>query len=442
MKNFKRVIAVLLTLVIVSGSFVCFAVDSEKQHYNYEKVLLLGDSEASGYTDFTYKNTEFIRIDDSYAAYVADHFGAELIPMACPGFRTLELRYMLDETYRPVDRYLFNAIPNSPTHEIIARIPDMIKAVEESDLIIIGIGGNDWGAYVGWVMADVELENKLPEEYRAALRKFLTDATVEDDVIEKIIELADTFNALDELMVAIPEALKYGFENLRINWNCIVEKIYELNPDVTLAVIGMFPTTLKTAPGAPDVVLEYDPTALAVEQMIIDYGNKHMIENQAKYGYIYVDTTGTIVEDAHPTVVGHRFIADRILEELPDARFVYTDDVSIRNANYKAIEYVTLNNIMPGTSETTFSPDEPMTKAIMSQAINKITGNYKITDSTDAVSSFDIAIATFTGTKMNSITTFFKAIKFAVDIIVSGDNNITRGEAAGILYSYIQNFVK
>ena len=238
-------------------------------------------------------------------------------------------------------------------------------------------------------------------------------------------------------MVAIPEALKYGFENLRINWNCIVEKIYEMNPDVTLAVIGMFPTTLKTAPGAPDVVLEYDPTALAVEQMIIDYGNKHMIENQAKYGYIYVDTTGTIVEDSHPTVVGHRFIAGRILEELPDARFQYKNDVTIRNVNYKAIEYMTLNGYMSGTSETTFSPDEALTKDVLSNTLNVITGNYDVKDSTDKVTKYDMAFALFKAAKKNDLKGLFAAIKYVFNILVSADNEITRGAGAGMIYSFM-----
>ncbi len=442
MKTLKKSIAVILTLVLVSGAFVCFAADSEKQYHKYEKVMLLGDSEASGFTDYGDEMSEFTRVDDSYAAYIADGFGAELIPMACPGFRTLELRCMLDDNYKPDDKYLFDKVPRTPEDEILAKSPAMRQAIKDSDMIIIGIGGNDWGAYLGWVMEDVQLEHALPEEYKAALREFLTNATVEDDIITKIIELADYCNSLDELALALPEAMNYAFSNLRTNWDYIVEYIYENNPDVTLVVVGMFPTTLKTAEGAPDVVLEYDPMALEVEQMIIDFGNKHMVDNIEKYGYIYVDTAGTVVETCHPTAGGHRFIADRILEELPDARFQFSADVSIRNPQYKAIEYMTLNGIMSGTSETAFSPDEALTKDVLTKALNKITGGCEITDSTDEVSKLDMAVNVFKSAEKKDIVTFFNVLKFALEILTSGDSKISRAEGAEILYSYIQNFSK
>lgn len=440
MKIAKRIIALMLTFVLVSGAFMCNAADSEKQYYNYEKVMLLGDSEASGFTDYGNEMSEFTYVPDSYAAYVANELGAELIPMACPGFRTIELRYMLDDNYRPDDKYLFTEVPRTPKEEIVAKSPEMRQAIKDSDLIMIGIGGNDWGAYLGWVMSDVQLENNLPEEYKTALREFLADATFEDDIIGQIIELADYCNALDELMVALPEAMNYAFSNLRENWKYIVEYIYENNPDVTLVVVGMFPTYLKTEEGEPDIVAEPDPLAVIVEDAIIDYGNKHMIDNQEKYGYIYVDTAGTVVEICHPTVAGHRHIADRILEALPDARFAYIEDVSVSDSYYKAVEYLTMNGIMSATSETTFSPDAALTKDVLTGALNAITGDFSVTDSTAKASGFYTAFTVFKSIEKNDFTSFISAVKFMLEIIADYGFEITRAEAAEILYSYIQSF--
>ena len=440
MKIFNRAIAVLLTLILVSGSFTSLAADREKTYCKYEKVMLLGDSEASGFTDYGDEMSEFTYVPDSYAAYVANELGAELIPMACPGFRTIELRYMLDDTYRPDDKYLFSEVPRTPKEEIIAKSPAMRQAIKDSDLIMIGIGGNDWGAYLGWVMEDVQFENNLPEEFKSELREFLKNATFEDDIIGSIIQIADYCNALDELITALPEAMKYAFSNLRENWNYIIEYIYENNPDVTLVVVGMFPTYLKTEEGAPDIVAEPDPLAVIVEDEIIAYGNKHMIENREKYGYIYVDTAGTVVEICHPTVAGHRHIADRILEALPDASFAYSEDVSIASPYYKAVEYLTLNGIMEGTSQTTFSPDSPLTKDVLTKALNKITNNCDVTDNTGKVSGLSMAVTVFSVTEKKNITDFLSAFKFAVKIFFSYGSTITRAEAAEILYSYIQNF--
>ena len=47
MKVIKKTVAVILALMLISSSFVCFAANGEKQYYDYDKILLLGDSEAT-----------------------------------------------------------------------------------------------------------------------------------------------------------------------------------------------------------------------------------------------------------------------------------------------------------------------------------------------------------------------------------------------------------
>ena len=438
MKNLKKILAVTLSLIVAFSSLIFTVNASEKQYFNYNKVLLLGDSEASGFTDYGNEFSEFTRVDDSYAAYVADYFGAEFVPMACPGFRTMELRCMIDDSYYPAeDPYLFKKVPHTSEADIMAKAPEMRKAIKESDLIIIGIGGNDWGAYLGWVQEDTLAANILPDDYRAALIDMLNNAKVGDDVIGMAIELANYFNAVDELMPALVEAFKYGFSNLYENWEYIIEYIYENNPDVTIAVVGMFPTYLKTEEGAPDVVSEPDPVARAVEDAIIAFGNKHMIEGQKKYGYIYVDTAGTVVEICHPTVAGHRHIADRILEALPDASFPYTD---VSASEYKAVEYMYLNNLMKGETETTFGGDKKITKAELSQVLNKISGSYEITDSTDELTQFELAQAVRNISDNNGILDFFKYIISIVKLLLSGgfSTTATRADAAVAIYNGIK----
>ena len=439
MKTIKSIVAVILTLIIVSGSFICFAADTEKQYGTYEKVLLLGDSESSGFTDYGDEFSEFNRVDDSYAAYVADDLGAELIPMACPGFRTMELRCMLDDSYYPADDpYLFKKVPRTSEADIMAKSPQMRQAIKESDLIIIGIGGNDWGAYLGWVQEDTLAANILPDEYREALVELLRNAKVGDDVIGMAIELADYLNAVDELMPALVEAFNYGFSNLYKNWEYIIEYIYENNPDVTIAVVGMFPTYLKTEEGAPDVVAEPDPVSKVVEDAIIAFANKHMIEGRDKYGYLYIDTEGTVVEVCHPTVAGHRHIADRILAALPDARFPYTD-ITISDDEYKAVEYMYLNGYMSGVDETTFGKDEKITKAEFSEVLNKIYGT-EVTDSTGKVTLYKLTNDLNTLSGEGGISGWLTNLVSAVKLILSGKafKTVTRAEAAVEIYNYVK----
>ena len=439
MKTFKRALAVLLTLVLVSSSFVCFAADGEKQYHKYDKYLLLGDSEASGFRDFEYRMTEFTFAPDSYSDFIAQELGAELIPMACPGFRTVELRHVLEDDYVVQDDYLYSAVPHHQPHEIEAKIPEIRQAIIDADLITLGIGGNDWGAFLGWVMTDFLEDHPLPEDYENALREFLKNATVEDNIIKTIVEFAQMFNAMDALLETLPRAVVYAFKTLNENWGHIIEDIYTMNPDVTLVVVGMFVTTYKTTPEAPDVVIEPDPMAVEVEQMIIDYGNKPMVDNEEKYGYIYVDTKGTVVEESHPTVAGHRHIANRILEELPDASFPYTD-ISINSSEYKAVEYMYLNNLMKGETETTFGGDKKITKAELSEVLNKISGSYEITDSTDELTQLELAQAVRNISDNNGILDFFKYIVSIVKLLLSGgfSTTATRADAAVAIYNGIK----
>ena len=436
MKTLKRTLAVILAILLLSSSFVCFAADSGKVYHKYDKYVLLGDSIASGYTDFAYRNTEFTFAPNSYSDFLSQDLGAELVPLACPGFRTLELRYIFEDDYRPQDKYLFNAIPNTPGWMVEMMIPDIRREVSEADIITLGIGGNDWGAYLGWVMTEVQDNNKLPAEFVEELKNYLKTATFNENIIAKIVDIAHKMNALDELIEAIPEAVKYGFGTYMDNWDHLIQDIYDLNPDVTLVVVGMYSSRYSTTKEAPDVVIESEPFKAYVEQMIIDYANKPMIESADKFGYIYVDTEGTIVEVSHPNVAGNRFIADRILEALPDARFPYTD-VSVRDSEYKAVEYMYLNDIMSGTSTTTFSPDDVLTKAQLSEALNKINGTYAVTDSTANVSKIDFAIALLKASANKGFIGLFKTLVFAMKMMVSGFGNVTRAEAAVKLYEYI-----
>ena len=161
MKKFmKKAITIILTCVMVFSAVTCFAADG-KQYYDYGTYVLLGDSVASGHNDLVYVDSEFKRVDDSYGAYVADELGVEYIPMACPGTRTIDMRYMLEDDY-PADDYLFHDAHDVEVMK--ARIPEYRKAISEAGLITLGVGGNDFGTFLTWVIADeLEKQNSCDE---------------------------------------------------------------------------------------------------------------------------------------------------------------------------------------------------------------------------------------------------------------------------------------
>ena len=439
MKTLKRALAVILAFILISSSMVCFAADSGKVYHKYDKYVLLGDSIASGYTDFAYRNTEFTFAPNSYSDFLSQDLGAELVPLACPGFRTLEMRYIFEDDYRPQDKYLFNAIPNTPGWMIELMIPDIRREVADADIITLGIGGNDWGAYLGWVMTEVQDNNKLPDEYVEELKSYLKTASFDDNIIAEIVNLAHQMNALDELIEAIPEAVMYGFGTYMENWDYLIQDIYDLNPDVTLVVVGMYSSKYSTTKEAPDVVIESEPFKAAVEQMIIDYANKPMIESKDKFGYIYVDTEGTIVEVSHPNVAGNRFIADRILEALPDARFDLTD-INASNDNYKAVEYMYLNGLINGTADKTFNGDAAMTKTDFSALMRNYNTIYPASTSTKAVTLMEVKLAAFVTAEKKTITDLFNLFKYFAQIFFTNDAfaPATRTQVATEFYNYVK----
>lgn len=369
-KTFKRILAVILALTVLSGMAVCFAAEKEKEYFDYGTYVLLGDSVASGYNDVEYVFSEFTRVENSYSDFVADDLGVELIPLACPGFRTLELRHMLEEDFPVEDGYLFTGSHTS-NEEIEAMRPYFQESVANAGLITLGIGGNDFGAYLGWVIADIMEEDGLLTDFVNKAKALLAEKGVANDTLDKFLDLADTMGVLPNVVAALPEALNYGISTLFNNWDPMIEDIYALNPDVTLLVIGMFDTGVKSEEDVANN--EKALIKLNIAQAIVDFANGPMIEGAEKYGYTFVDVTGTICDETHPTVAGHRFIADKILEALPDKNFPYAD-VKHGETYYQAVAYMYENGIMDGTDATRFSPKGAFTRIQLAEALYAIEG--------------------------------------------------------------------
>lgn len=370
MKRFmKKVVTVILCCAMLTGAVTCFA--SGKNYRNYGKYVLLGDSVASGHNDLVYVDSEFKRVEDSYGAYVADELGVEYIPMACPGTRTIDMRYMLEDDY-PADDYLFHDAHDVEVMK--SRIPEYRKAISEAGLITLGVGGNDFGTFLTWVIAR-ELEKfDSCNEYVEALKELLAKGGADDDTLanlDKVVELAKLMGAMPELVQVLPTAIKYGIENFSQNWDIVIEDILALNPDVELLVIGMFDNGVKNEEDA--AASEAGTTVPSLGQIVVDLANTPMKEGAEKYGYTFVDTTGTVCDTYHPKKEGHRHIADRILAALPDADFPYTD-VATDSEYYNDIQFMYNHGYMNGISDTEFGLDSAMTKSALAQALYNISG--------------------------------------------------------------------
>ncbi len=455
MKNLlKKSAAVFLTLVMLSGIFTCFAYDfGDKDVSGYKSYLLLGDSIASGWSDVMDIESRFVRVEGSYGAYVADDLGVEnYYPMACIGFRTVEMRYILEENFEP-DRFLYYSIDEELMDTVYA--PAMRKAIAETDLITLNIGGNDWGSFLGWhVMEEMDKQEDVNEEFIEEAKKYLETAGTTEDTMDALVDIAALCGALPDIAQALPKALETGLRNYFINWNYMIEDILALNPDVTLLVIGMFDNSLQDPNSEYVTVNENEDPAVTnlkqtIGQTVVDFANIPMKEGASKYGYIFVDTTGTLCEEFHPSRTengGHRFIADRILEALPDSAFPFTD-VEKSSKYFNAVEYLYRNGIMDGTTVTTFAPDEEITSAELEKALFAITGKENLASKSDlSVSRVSLAASLFNASSAlkGGISGFVSGIKLFVGTIFAAGPfgmfaNITRGDAALSLMTLIND---
>lgn len=470
-KTLRIILSTVLVFALCAGFMPCFASDLNSEAVNlhkgqYKNYLLLGDSVASGYRDqitgndreFNRANQEtvYYRVPGSYADVLANAIveDGSMTAFAAPGFRTIEIRYMLEDDFTEVDEYLFHpsqldAVGYAGSEEFRTAYKN---AIAEADLITLGVGGNDWGAYLTWVVADILEKKNVADEYIEKLQEVVDTGSMDMSTIESIVEIAHLAGALPELLEKIPSALEYGLGNFYKNWDIMIQDIYDLNPDVTLMVVGMSDNGVKgkyfdyegvvgepvggASAGDDSAVVSGDIVGL-----IMEVANKPMIEGAKKFGYTYVDTAGTTYVDSHPDADGHVYIANKIIEALPHPEFSNRfDDVKPGYKYYNDIEYVLMNGMMSATSETTFSPDEPLTIGQLNQAFNIINGTEESTDDNSEVSAIKLVFTFLANGSQNGFMGIINSISLMFKVLSEHSFNpmstVTRAEAA----SYFRTF--
>ena len=219
-------------------------------------------------------------------------------------------------------------------------------------------------------------------------------------------------------------------------------------------VVGMSDNSLKGkhydyngVEGAPVEGDEIPEAAQPILETVIDFimtvGNTPMIEGAKKYGYTYVDTDGATYVDSHPDADGHKFIANKIIEALPDkAIYESIKDVTPGHKYYNAIEYVLKNGIMSATSETTFSPDEALTSGELAAAFNAINGTDNATDGTSKVNAATLAFSFLGAGAKGGFTGFFKGLSVYFKVIIGSGFNVTGAVTRAEAANYFMLFCK
>ena len=326
-KMLKSVLAVLLALTMVlgaalsGGAAVCASAASP---YAGKKYVSFGDSNATGYGlgRSNYRGFEYGYSKSAYPNVLAKKLGAKLTPLSRNGFRTTELRYMLDYSFAG-DSELFGFCVGTTRKILDSYRPVCQKEAAAAALITIHVGGNDcFNSMQRRITQSIEASTANPSVLKrlATLTNNVAGSTA--GLVVSLLELADEAGVYSQAAAAAMSGLLSDYAAFRTNFDALVARIYALNPDVKLVVVGMF-NPVKTLK-----LNDIDPLPIGrAGDFLTQTYNAYMQSGSAYAGrYTYVDITDTEIYTIptvqanpkldslymHPMLKGHKYIAEQI----------------------------------------------------------------------------------------------------------------------------------
>lgn len=318
MKLAKRVTAILLVVLMAALCVVpTFAASSRYKTYS-----VVGDSIAAGFLLPGYKfggknKAAWNLIKNSYPWHIAKGIGAgKVYQMSHGGYRTSDVRLILDDNYRG-DFINGRRLPSQP-HTWVIDEKAMQKLRKEfrsniarSDLITVNLGSND-SIQAFSVLS--ELSKKNVSILQAQAQMGLDPLTNLGETLANVIQLTSNNIMMSRLAKLEADA----FLNFSSNFDAIIREIRTLNPHAKIVVLGIYNPMGDNPSGA-------------LCRPIVDFFNNYMSKGSTERDeYTFVDLPGIETNasigdydanpemklDAHPTLRGHRQIANRVLAVL------------------------------------------------------------------------------------------------------------------------------
>lgn len=379
MKKTRSIIAVLLTLAIVlavgipgiAAGIGFFPGDDNRYTIqpvkHYDTYTVYGDSITAGVNcedyyryyneDGTYESSgsyssskaaaaaswdrgDNRRVDGTYPALVEDMVTAKTVNhYSRIGYRSDELRIMLDDNYYGDDltptllEFLGETYSVSIDDWLLNR-PGFQQAAVDADLITLGIGSNDilmtvWFKAIGMLYG----ENASLGTITSGLGKIAQSAQNPTEMATTVLGMLNSMYGTTKTVAELAQAMLEAEIDFRTNFKAITDKIYELNPDVDLVVVGIY-NGAKEIKVSSDIGLQVgklgDAAFIAINNYIAN-----LCPNRTKYTYVDVwnitlgeapslldmiqniGLIGTLMTVDHPTETGHAEIAKEIRAALP-----------------------------------------------------------------------------------------------------------------------------
>ncbi len=257
----KKLLAIFLTVLLVACLVFPVGVSAEKaEDFCY---VALGASTANGYGMRYYFDKYFYdhpterakdldesgyrnNVEGSYPDLIRDEFekrgyNVDYNQLSQSSMRIEELRFLLDKDYKG-DEYTAWRFYNSDKHkgwwinDLESLREDYKKSVEKADLITLDLGINNFGVYISNQM----LDGLYGHDFSKIVDKKYADKfyAFRDEIHELIGKLVDDTSALDEIE-NVSDTFAYALLGYIINFDAVVEKIRDLNPDCDIIVLGI-----------------------------------------------------------------------------------------------------------------------------------------------------------------------------------------------------------
>ena len=357
----KKTLSIVLCVVMLFALTVPAFAASGKNYYDYENYMCVGDSIAAGcglardgkptnfdqtvddYTkvysnDYIYLGYDFNAAPAAYHSLVANELGANLLQCARSALRAVEFRYFLDGTYNDYDESCIwgniyydsdgngFTLPDLDAVNAYVNYPEKIK---QADLLSINVGSNDVFSFTLNVVLR-ELTKDTSDPTLNAIKDYLDKTGNVGAAFGKLIDAYQSMGKTADLVRALTETMNKAYNQFTVNYEAIMKEVYKLNPDITVVGVGVYnPFTYFKL--SEDNQLDLSGIAAPIVTAI----NAHIASYKLKYdNFYYADVVGTetypmnyddryfweyFTLKVHPTIEGHQFMAQQILDALPEA---------------------------------------------------------------------------------------------------------------------------
>ena len=357
----KKTLSIVLCVVMLFALTVPAFAASGKNYYDYENYMCVGDSIAAGcglardgkptnfdqnaedYTkvysnNYIYPGYDFAAAPNAYHSLVANELGANLLQCARSGLRAVELRYMLDGTYNDYDKdriwgnTYFDTDGNGFTTADLDALNAYVKysdKIKQADLISINVGSNDVFSFALNVVLR-ELTKDTSDPTLNAIKEYLEKTGNIGAAFGKLIDAYQSMGKIADLATALTTTMNKAYMQFTVNYAAVIERIYEINPDITIVGVGVY-NPFDGFRLSADSNLDLSGIASPVVAAI----NAHIASYKLKYSnFCYADVVGTQTypmsyDDhyfweyfslkVHPNIEGYQFMAKQILDALPEA---------------------------------------------------------------------------------------------------------------------------